>query len=38
MIINAGIKVIYYLEGYADTLSKDMLLEAGIEVIQLKTS
>ncbi len=38
MIINAGIKKIYYLEGYADALSKDMLMEAGIEVIQLKTS
>lgn len=35
MIINAGIKKIYYQEGYADTLSNDMLLEAGIEVIQL---
>ncbi len=38
MIINAGIKKIYYQEGYADTLSNDMLLEAGIEVIQLGIS
>ena len=38
MIINAGIKTIFFLEGYADTLSKDMLLEGGIEVIQLETS
>ena len=38
MIINAGIKTIYYQEGYADTLSNDMLLEAGIEVIQLEIS
>ena len=38
MIINAGIKKIYYQEGYADELSKDMLSEALIEVLQLKTS
>jgi dCMP deaminase len=38
MIINAGIKKIYYREGYADELSKDMLSEALIEVIQLKSS
>lgn len=35
MIINAGIKKIYYQEGYADELSQDMLAEAGIEVIRL---
>lgn len=35
MIINAGIKQIYYLSGYADTLSKEMLEEAAVEVIQL---
>jgi len=38
MIINAGIKKIFYKEGYADELSKDMLAEAKIEVIQLKNS
>ena len=38
MIINAGIKKIYYQEGYADELSKDMLAEAEIEVIQLESS
>lgn len=38
MIINAGIKKIYYQEGYADELSKDMLAEAEIEVIQLDNS
>jgi len=36
MIINAGIKKIYYQEGYADELSKEMLAEAKIEVIQLR--
>ena len=34
MIINAGVKRIYYQEGYADTLSEEMLDEVGIEVIQ----
>jgi len=38
MIINAGIKRIYYLEGYADDLSEAMLAESEIEVIQLKES
>ncbi len=35
MIINAGVKRIYYQEGYADIMSKGMLDEVGIEVIQL---
>ncbi len=33
MIINAGIKKIYYRDGYADLMSTEMLAEAGIEVI-----
>lgn len=35
MIINAGIKKIYYKSGYADPLSRDMLQEAGVEIIKL---
>ncbi|NIA08322.1 MAG: cytidine deaminase [Nitrospiraceae bacterium] len=35
MLINAGIRSIYYAEGYPDTLSRDMLAEAGIEVIEI---
>ncbi|RMG61424.1 MAG: cytidine deaminase [Deltaproteobacteria bacterium] len=35
MIINAGIKKIIYLDGYADELTEDMLKEAGIEYIQM---
>lgn len=35
MIINAGIKKIYYLNGYADPMSKDMLREADVQVIKL---
>ncbi len=34
MIINAGIKKIYYASGYADALSGEMLNEAGIEIIK----
>jgi len=34
MIINAGIKQIYYHSGYADAMSKEMLTEAGIDLIQ----
>ena len=37
MIINAGIKEIYYHSGYADELSEDMLQEAEIELIHLVT-
>lgn len=35
MIINAGIKTIYYKEGYADSMSEEMLQEAGINLIKL---
>jgi len=32
MIINAGIKRVFYLEGYADEMSLAMLEEAGVEL------
>lgn len=35
MIINAGIKAIYYVEGYADSISEDMLKEADIQLMRL---
>jgi dCMP deaminase len=35
MIINAGIVEILYLDGYADTMTKDMLDETGIRVIKI---
>ena len=35
MIINAGVATIYYKEGYADDFSKEMLEEAGVEVIHV---
>ena len=34
MIINAGIKTIYYKTGYADQMSSEMFQEAGVTVIQ----
>ena len=36
MIINAGIRRIIYLSGYADQLSEEMLTEARVEIIQFK--
>jgi dCMP deaminase len=38
MIINAGIVRIYYASGYADTLSKEMLAEAGVELVKLESN
>ena len=38
MIINAGIKKICYHSGYADTMSEEMLNEAGIDIKKIDTS
>lgn len=35
MIINAGIAKIYFHDGYADSMAKEMLKEAGVKVIQV---
>lgn len=35
MIINAGIRTIYFKEGYADPMSKELLEEAAVEVVKL---
>jgi dCMP deaminase len=35
MIINAGIRRVYFQNGYADQLASDILKEAGVEVVQL---
>jgi dCMP deaminase len=35
MLINAGIKAIYYDQGYNDPLADEMLEEAGVEVLRL---
>ena len=37
MIINAGIRKICYQSGYADPLSRELLQEAGVQVIHLAT-
>lgn len=37
MIINAGIKTIYYDEGYNDPLADQMIAEAGLEIVRLKS-
>lgn len=37
MIINAGIKKIIYDEGYNDPLSDQMLADAGLEIVRLKS-
>ena len=35
MIINAGIQTRYYLSGYADVMSEEMLKEAGVDVLKI---
>lgn len=35
MIINAGIRRVYYMDGYADEMSLAMLNEAGVELIKI---
>ena len=37
MIINAGIKTIIYDEGYDDPLADQLLAEAGLEIVRLKS-
>jgi dCMP deaminase len=32
MLINAGVKAIFYSQGYADNLTQDMLKEAGVAI------
>lgn len=36
MIINSGIKTIFYMEGYPDDLSKSLCIEAKLKTIQLQ--
>ena len=38
MIINAGIKKICYHSGYADSMSEEMLNEAGVDIKKIDTS
>jgi len=34
MLINAGIKNVFYIDGYDDPLADEMLAEAGIEIVR----
>jgi dCMP deaminase len=36
MLINAGIRKIYYYEEYPDELALELLKEAGVELIRLE--
>ena len=38
MIINAGIRRVYYLDGYADPLSTEMLCAATIDLVPLQST
>ena len=38
MIINAGLKKIYYQSGYADDMSIEMFEEAGVEIIKIDSA
>jgi len=38
MIINAGLKKVYYHSGYADDMSIEMFEEAGVEIIKLDSA
>ncbi|HBN26109.1 MAG TPA: cytidine deaminase, partial [Desulfobacteraceae bacterium] len=38
MIINAGIKKIYYSFAYTDSMADEMLKQAGIELIKIERS
>ncbi len=38
MIINSGIKKIYYREGYPDELAEELISEANIEAVCLTDS
>ena len=38
MIINSGIRTIYYKFGYADAMSEEMLRDAGVTTVRLETA
>jgi dCMP deaminase len=37
MIINAGIRKIYYRSGYSDPLALEMIEESGVELVHLES-
>lgn len=36
MLINAGVRKVYYLDGYSDSLTGEMLAEVGLELLRLE--
>jgi len=36
MLINAGIKRVVYQDGYSDELAKELIQQAGLEVVRFK--
>jgi dCMP deaminase len=36
MIINAGIKTVFYEDGYPDALSEELIKEAGIKLTKIQ--
>ncbi|GAB4367847.1 MAG: cytidine/deoxycytidylate deaminase family protein [Deltaproteobacteria bacterium] len=36
MLINAGVRKVYYLDGYSDPLSAEMLAEVGLSLVRLE--
>jgi dCMP deaminase len=38
MLVNAGVRRIVYLEGYSDSLTREMLSEVGMELVKMEGS
>lgn len=36
MLINSGVRKVFYLDGYSDTLTEEMLAEVGLELVRLE--
>lgn len=36
MLINSGVRKVYYLDGYSDSLTGEMLAEVGLELLRLE--
>lgn len=38
MLINSGVRKVYYLDGYCDTLTEQMLSEVGLDLVRMERS
>jgi dCMP deaminase len=36
MLINSGVRKVFYLDGYGDTLTEEMLAEVGLQIVRLE--